>query len=181
VTQGGGLQVAQFTHDREGWTTNLYYEDSGVDHPGEATLDGTRFEIENIREFRLAISSADDPVGQLKFNAHLAPRWRGMKSNKKNQIPVPEGFGEGVKIRVSGSNIEFNQYLTSLQRAADAVGIDPSYFADPHPYSNIQDAERYVRLNHEVSGPIYARDGPLVTNHYSDSQNRSVGIIVVRI
>lgn len=162
VKQGGGSQFATFTAEGEGWTVKLYYQESGFEHPGKTTPDGTPFELENLREFRLAVSSRDDSVGQRKFNAHLSPRWRQMKSKKGTKVPVPEGFGEGVNVRVSGSNIEFERYQSLLQRAAEAVGIDSAYFADPHPYSNIQDAERYVRLNRKVSGPVHARDGPIV-------------------
>lgn len=40
--------------------------------------------------------------------------------------------------------------------------MNAHYFDDVHPYSNIQDAERYVRLHRDSSGPVHARDGPLV-------------------
>ncbi|WP_240137466.1 MarR family transcriptional regulator [Salinigranum salinum] len=162
VKEGEGSQRASFTAEGEEWAVTLYFQESGLEHPGKTTPSGTRFELETLREFRLAISSKDDSVGQRKFNAHIAPRWVGMKSKGGSRVPVPEGFGEGVNVRVSGSNIEFKRYLPLLQCAAEAVGIDSTYFSGPHPYSNIQDAERYIRLNHEVSGPVHARDGPIV-------------------
>ena len=84
-----------------------------------------------------------------------------MKSKSGGKVPVPEGFGEGINVRVDGSNIEFEEYLPLFQRAAEAVDIRRDYFAEPHPYSNVRDAERYVRLNKDVSGPVHARDGPI--------------------
>jgi len=70
-------------------------------------------------------------------------------------------FEEGVNIRITGSNIEFPEYLNLLQNAASALSIRRSYFADPHDSSNIQQAERYVRLSEDESGAVHARDGPL--------------------
>ena len=161
VKEGRGSQKATFTYEEESWQVKLYYQDSGLKHPGSTTPDGTPFELDTLREFRLTVRSMDDPIGQRKFNAHLAPRWSGMRSKNGTKVPVPEGFGEGVNVRVTGSNIEFTEYLPLLQRAATAVGIQGDYFSDPHPYSNVQDAERYVRLNREISGPVHSRDGPI--------------------
>ncbi|WEL27342.1 DUF7845 domain-containing protein [Haloferax volcanii] len=161
VKAGGGSQAGMFTYGGEEWRAKLYYQESGLEHPGKTTPKGTPFEIENLREFRFSIHSVDDTVGQRKFNAHLSPRWLGMKSKNGGEIPVPEGFGEGVNLRISGANIEFEEYLSLLRCAASSVGIQPGDFDDPHEYSNIQDAERYVRLHKDVSGPVHARDGPI--------------------
>ncbi|GAB6861199.1 MarR family transcriptional regulator [Haloplanus litoreus] len=161
VKRGDGSAMGTFTHDGEEWQARLSYQESGLQHPGDTTPQGTRFDIETVREYRLNVSSLDDSVGQRKFNVHLAPRWPGMESKNGKGIPIPEGFDEGINLRVSGANIEFKQYLLLIRRAFGAVDIQPEYFADPHPYSNVQDAERYVRLNQEVSGPVHARDGPI--------------------
>lgn len=161
VKRGGGSALGTFIHDGEEWQARLYYQESGLQHPGDTTLRGTNFDIETLREYRLNVISLDDEVGQRKFNVHLAPRWPGMKSQSGEGIPVPDGFGEGVNIRVSGSNIEFAEYLVLIQRAFGAVDIRPDYFAEPHPYSNVRDAERYVRLHRVASGRVHARDGPI--------------------
>ena len=161
VKQGGGSQRCTFRYNGEDWGVKLYYQESGLQHPGETTPEGTAFRIESMREFRFKIESRDDEIGHRSFNAHLAPRWPGMKSKNGGEVPVPEGFGEGVNVRVDGSNIEFDEYLPLLQRAAESVDIQRGYFANPHPYSNVRDAERYVRLDKDVSGPVHARDGPI--------------------
>jgi hypothetical protein len=140
---------------------HLSYQESGLEHPGNTTPEGTRFEIETLREYRLKVSSCDDPVGQRKFNVHLAPRWRRTRAKNGKTIPVPNGFSEGVNRRVIGANIEFDDYLPLLQRAFGAVDIQPGYFAEPHPYSNVQEAERYARIHREVAGSIHARGGPI--------------------
>jgi hypothetical protein len=66
-----------------------------------------------------------------------------------------------VNVRIRGSNIEFAEYLNVLQQAAGSVGVKWSYFTEPHSSSNVQQAERYVRVHKSASGPIHARDGPL--------------------
>lgn len=161
VKRGDGSAMGTFDYDGETWQARLSYQESGLKHPGDTTPQGTRFEIETLREYRLNVRSLDDSLGQRKFNIHLAPRWPGMESKNGKEVPVPEGFGEGVNLRVSGSNIEFKSYLLLIRRAFDAVDIKPDYFTDPHPYSNVQDAERYVRIHREASGPVHARDGPI--------------------
>lgn len=161
VKRGGGSATGTFTYNGEEWQSRLSYQESGIKHPGEQTPEGTRFEIDTIREYRLNVRSLDDEVGQRKFNVHLAPRWPGMRSKGGKEIPVPEGFGEGVNLRVTGANIEFTDYQFLIRRGFGAVDVQPEYFTEPHPYSNVQDAERYVRLQRDVSGPIHARSGPI--------------------
>lgn len=163
VKDGGGSRRATFELDGEEWQVTLYYQELGIRHPGMTTPEGTSIEIEDLREFRLAICAVDDPAGQRKLNAHLAPRWPGMRSEKGMDLSPPDGFGEGINVRVQGSNIEFKRYADLLQAAADAVGIRGYYFSNPHPFSNIQDAAMYVRLDKHRSGPIHAREGPIAS------------------
>jgi len=171
--QGDGSASGTFEYDGEQWGVTLYSQPSGIKNPGKTTPEGTRFDIETIREYRLKVRSRDDPVGQRDFNVHLTPRWPGMESKSGKKIPVPEGFGEGVNLRVSGSNIEFSDYLFLTRRAFDAVDIQADYFTNPHPYSNIQDAERYVRLHRDVSGPIHGRSGPIARLGHLLEKDRS--------
>lgn len=163
VKSGDGSVKSRFDHDGEPWSVTLYYQDSGVVHPGDRTPAGTPMHIEEIREFRLAVSSANDSVGERDFNAHVRPRWDGMEvesdDGSTHRLDVP--FREGVNVRVAGSNIEFDQYATLLQKAAEAVDVNRSYLEAPHDSSNVQQAERYVRVAKDCSGPVHARDGPL--------------------
>lgn len=166
VKAGGGSQRGTFEYGGEKWYVKLYYQESGIVHPGSETPAGTAFQLDTIREFRFQVQAADDPVGQRRFNAHLAPRWPGMRAEKRDgstvKIPVPDGFHEGVNVRMSGANIRFADYHPMFRRAAVAVGLAGRYFDEAHPFSNVQDAAMYVRLDKSVSGPIHARDGPLV-------------------
>lgn len=163
VKQHDGSTTGRFSYEGEPWKVTLYYQDSGICHPGDTTPNGTPFEIEEMREFRLSIESTKDHVGERSFNAHVRPRWDGMAvesdDGTKRQLSVP--FAEGVNVRITGSNIEFHQYINLLQKAASAVGVTWSYFADPHDSSNVTQAERYVRVDKDASGPVHARDGPL--------------------
>lgn len=156
-----GHTVEPFEHDGEEWTVELTYQESGLEHPGTHTPSGTEFQIENLREYRLQVAAADDPAGQRSFNAHLAPRWQGMESKSGKEVSVPVGFEEGVNVSVSGSNIRFSEYLPLFEDALAAIDVNPRYVGEPHPFSNVQDAEMYVRLEKDRSGPIHAREGPL--------------------
>ena len=169
VKDGDGSQVGEFSADGERWVAKLYYQSSNIVSPGERTPQGTEFGIEEMREHRIAVSRHpdEDETGEQSFNAHIAPRWQGMEVEKSDgtvfDLSVPDSLIEGVNVRVSGSNIEFSRYRGLLQDAADAVGINPWYFAEPNDLSNVQDAERYVRIRREKSGPIHARAGPIVS------------------
>jgi hypothetical protein len=169
VKEGGGSQRAVFIDQGEEWTVTLYYQSSNIVHPGERLPSGTAWRLDEMREFRLTIArhGEEDPAGEQSFNAHLAPRWPGMEAKSNDgtthQIPVPDGLKEAVNVRVQGSNIEFDRYQRLLQKAASAIGIRSEYFEELHEFSNVQDAERYVRVHREKSGPVHARDGPIAS------------------
>lgn len=169
IKSGGGSQFGEFTIEDERWTVKLYYQSSNIVHPGVQTPGGTPWRLEEMREFRLTVSrhQEEDPVGEQSFNAHLQPRWQGMEVERNDgtvhEYSVPENLEEGINIKIQGSNIEFGRYLPLLRHAASAVGIRRDYFDSLHEYSNIQDAERYVRVHQDASGPIHSRDGPIAS------------------
>jgi len=122
IKAGGGSQDSSFEKYGEKWNVTLYYQDSGIEHPGEETRDGTPFDLDEMREFRVKVQAAnDDDAGQRSFNAHLSPRWPGMQSVNGNDISPPKGFGDGVNVRISGSNIHFGRYLDLTQSAFESV------------------------------------------------------------
>jgi hypothetical protein len=169
VKAGGGSQRGEFIHQGEQWTVTLYYQDSNIVHPGTRLPTGTEWQLEEMREFRLSVSrhGKEDPVGEQSFNVHITPRWQGMQMEQSDgtvsEYSVPDGIHEAVNVKIQGSNIEFGRYLDLLQSAAATVSIRADYFEEPHEYSNIQDAERYVRVHKDASGPVHARDGPIVS------------------
>lgn len=44
-----------FIDDGEEWVVKLYYQDSGIVHPGSETLTGTDWRLNEMREFRLSV------------------------------------------------------------------------------------------------------------------------------
>lgn len=63
VKDGGGSQKSTFTYEGESWQVKLYYQDSGLKHPGSTTPEGTPFDLDTLREFLLTVRSADNPIG----------------------------------------------------------------------------------------------------------------------
>jgi len=161
IKDGDGSQQATFEYAGETWQASLSYRDSGLAHPGAELPTGTPFQLDEMREFDLHVNSSDDPVGERSFHAHIAPRWQGMQSKNGNEISIPEDLGEGVNFHVQGSNIEFTEYQPLIQKAMGSVRISSGYFRELHEFSTILDAERYVRVHKEASGPVHSRDGPL--------------------
>jgi hypothetical protein len=165
VKTGGGTEEGTFELAGDRWEVTLYYQDSNIVDPGKTTPAGTPFKIEEIREFRLSVEAIEDDhqAGERGFNAHIRPRWDGMSTEdeygQKRTVNIP--FKEGLNVKIQGSNIEFQDYLSLLQQAFQAVSVAPSSIQEPHKSSNVQQAERYVRVHEDVSGPIHARDGPL--------------------
>lgn len=163
VKAGDGSKAGEFLQDGERWVVRLSYQSSNIVHPGKRTPQGTDWRIQQMREYRLKIGRhpSEDDAGQQNFIAHVAPRWPEMQGERDDgsrvEIPVPDGFGEGVNIRVKGSNIAFQRYPDLLRRAAIEVGFTGRYFEEIHTYSNIQDAEKYARVHEDASGPVYAR------------------------
>lgn len=166
---GGATDWLEFGLGGDRWETKLHYQLSGIIHPGDRTPTGTEWRLDEMREFRLKVRRHpdEDEAGQQSFDAHIAPRWTGMEAERSDgrtiEISIPDRLGEGINVRVNGSNIEFTRYESLLRRAAEMVGINQKYFDRIHPYSNVQDAERYVRLHQDRSGPIHARDGPIAS------------------
>ncbi|WP_436936409.1 DUF7845 domain-containing protein [Halovenus marina] len=185
VKSAGGAKLAQFQHDGEQWRARLSYQSSNIVHPGETTPQGTDWQLKEMREYRIRVFRDPDVdhAGQQDFTAHVAPRWEGMRGEKDSggtvEIPVPDGFGEGVNVRVKGSNIAFERYVPLLCEAATVLGINGRYFEEPHQFSNVQDAERYARIHKDASGPVHARDGPIASmGHLLESDRQGYRKIV---
>lgn len=185
VKRAEGSKAVQFSHDGEQWRARLSYQSSNIVHPGGETPQGTDWQLQQMREYRIKIwrDPAEDPHKQQDFTAHVAPRWEGMKGERDDgnhvDIPVPDGFREGVNVRVKGSNIAFDRYVTLLRLAATRLGINGRYFEEPHEFSNIQDAERYVRVRDDASGCVHARDGPIASmGHLLESDRQGYRKVV---
>jgi len=149
---------------------SIRYQDGNLLPPdGGETPAGTEIEMETIREYRIHVSANDGMGGLKSIDFHLRPRWYKQEAEKSDGETItlqPGGLTspatDGVSVKAAGSNVAFEKYDQLLAEAADALGINSWYFSEPHETSNIQDAARYVRVHESVSGPIHARDGPLV-------------------
>ncbi|CCC41961.1 DUF7845 domain-containing protein [Haloquadratum walsbyi] len=156
----------------ETWDVTLYYQDSSILPPRDGTTpNGTEIEHEQIREFRIRVE-AQDELGEKKANYHIRPRWRRMRvetdEGDQHELSIPRTLvneHDAMNVRVSGSNIDFCDYGDLLMCAASAVDVSAHHFRESyrHETSNIQDGAKYVRVHEDVSGPVHARTGPLVS------------------
>lgn len=188
----GKSSWCEFQADSERWQARLTYQSSNIVPPEDTTATGTRWDLNGeMREFRLDVRRhpQEDPLGDpseydpaergglQRFNVHFAPRWSGMRvrssSGEVSKYNVPDGIEEAINAAVTGSNIEASRYPELLRLGVDAVGVPGWNFDRLHEYSNIQDAERYVRIHEDASGPIHARDGPLAQMYHLLTSDRS--------
>jgi hypothetical protein len=168
---GGGttLEAVDLPSLEETAEVSIRYQDGNLLPPenGE-TPAGTEIEHDTIREYRIHVAANDGHGGLKSVDYHIRPRWYNQKAEKNDgqtitlPNPLTDAHTDGVSVRAAGSNIDFDLYDQLLREAADALTINSWYFDDLHDSSNIQDAARYVRVHESVSGPIHARDGPLV-------------------
>lgn len=176
IKQADGQRIREFTSSGEQWVATLRYQESNIVHPGEQTPTGTEWQLQPDtdtdpntikRSYRIEIERAEDEdqYNQQGFVGHIRPRWSGMegvsKDGSTHEIAVPDEFGEGINIKVQGSNVKFERYPELLRDGMNAVDVSPRYADQLHESSNIQDAERYVRIHRDESGPVHARDGPI--------------------
>ncbi|WP_247729908.1 MarR family transcriptional regulator [Halovivax limisalsi] len=174
----GGSRKARFKLDGERWIATLYHQESGIVHPGDETPQGTPFEFDRVLEPRLAIERHpdEDPPEKQSLNAHMRPRWQGMKvenaRGQRSELSVPDEITEGVNVRVQGSNIAFQRYRRLVAEGFHAVDVNRRYFEKPVE-SNVQDAARYVRVDENRARPIHARDGPIASLGHLLENDRS--------
>ena len=149
---------------------SIRYQDGNLLPPdGGETPAGTTLEHETIREFRIHVEENDGNGGLKSIDYHIRPRWYKQKAETSDGETItlePGGLTDaqtdGISVRAAGSNVAFEKYDQILREAAATLNINSWYFEEHHQTSNIQDAARYVRVDAEASGPIHARDGPLV-------------------
>ena len=173
VKEHNGARKTQLDALGDTWTVTLYVPDGCnlVPPADNETPAGTEIAHDTIREFRIRLE-AHDSVGERTANFHIRPRWHRQEGENKygytTTLGVPQSLAnrstDAVNVRVSGSNIAFDNYNTLLTLAAGAVGINSHYFSAEHLHdtSNVQAMARPVRVNEDVSGAIHSRTGPLV-------------------
>lgn len=181
IKDGDGKQIEEFQDRGERWRAKLLYKKCGILPPASGeTPNSTQWNLEQTREFRLRVERVEDedPTGKQSFHALISPRWRGMRvetdDGERKRLSIPSEIEEAINVSVDGSNIHFLRYRRLLRKGAQAVGIAGRYFEDINDnLSNIQDGERYLRLDKDRSGPIHARDGPLARMGHLLEDDRS--------
>lgn len=139
-------------HDVSG---HLYYQESGIEEIRHPSADG----LGRIIEPRISWSVDDESdVAERSGGFHIAPRASDMRKSDGSRIDVPEDL-LGVDVRAQGSNLEPALYPDLFRAIAVELGVSGRYFEELHPYSNVSDLARYVRVERGASGPVHAVDG----------------------
>lgn len=158
VTRGrdyGTPTEGTFSIDGEEWTAELSPRSSNL-----APYDDPSFQFDTVKEFNLKVRPTDsDATDERKATYHIAPRWPNMESLGDGSNPSNPLNAEGIAAKVHGSNLPIDTYPVLLRQGMDSVTINPAYFTEIHPYSNISAYERYVRINRGKSGRVVGSGG----------------------
>lgn len=146
-----GSKRVRFDRDGETWVAVLSYDESGLkprDHPD--------YWLETVREHQITVHAVDDTAGKRKASYQIAPRWPDMESKGDSPDPSTPNI-VGVNVKTQGAKLDFDAYPELLRQAADALGINSGYFTGEHSYSNIYQAETYVRVDRQKTGRVFGR------------------------
>lgn len=150
VKDADGSKRARFERGGETWVATLSYQESGLaprDHPD--------YRLETVREHRITVKPVDDPAGKRRATYHVAPRWPDMETTEGKSVSMPDLLG--VSVKAQGAKLDFDEYPELLRLGADALDINSGYFTGEHPYSNIYEAETYVRPLRSKAGRVFGQ------------------------
>jgi len=98
---------------------------------------------------------ADDELGRKRVNFQFRPSLPdACHVDSGEQIgSMPEDLPEGVRVQVDSANVPRSELLSVLQGLADAMGVNPVYFAESrlHDWSRVYNYAMYVRVLRAVS------------------------------
>lgn len=154
VKDADGTKAATFDRDGEPWEARLVFSIGGL-----APRDDPDYRLESVPEHRIYVRPMNDPPGKRTATFHIAPRWLNMETTDGKPVSTPDVVG--VDVDFSGAKLPFDAYPDLLRRAADALGVNPGYFADEHPYSNVYTAESYARVNRSKTDAMFGDNSPM--------------------
>ncbi len=178
-----GKPSTTFELDGEEWAAVLDYDDQPI-----LPWSDPSYTLETAYLYRVYVVCMDetyddesaDASQRVKGGTFTAyPRWPDMKKRDEETGAISKVNGymdlgrPYLTVRAQASNIDFGKYPDLTSEAFAAFGVPRRYFADPHESSNVNDAAVYVRPKRDVSGPIYAADGPIARIHQLLESDRS--------
>lgn len=142
--------------DGEVYHIDLTYSNSGI-APGPS--DSIQREV--LRDWELHVKGADEAKAHYQIRA----RYDDMRGPDGNRKSLAWPGGEGLDVLCQSSNIPFDDTLSLLREAIDAVAetVDDSlnreYFRTPAPSTKITTVEYYLRLRRQYSQKLVRSDG----------------------
>jgi hypothetical protein len=169
--QSAGKPTATMEFDGSQWALAADYDDQPLRPP----TDVASWTMETTPLFRLYFvrkddlydgDSADQSSRICGGTVTVRPRWPGMRHEDGMTVRGVPNLGHPyVDFQIQASNIDHERYVELLRSILSAWGVSPRYVDEPHEMSNWSDMARYVRVDRDRSGPIYATDGPIARMH----------------
>ena len=163
--------------DGEEWAVEFGFKSCGI-----APRDDPSFRLDEVREYLVYVypnaytswaEAAQDARQRVYFR--ISPRWPDIETKEGVKSMSNPHDLEGYDVEVDGSNWDFEQYPSVLREALGALSdrqgfrysgytpICPEDFSETRlqGWSNITDAEYYVRVDRGETGRVHAFDGTL--------------------
>jgi hypothetical protein len=180
---GDGKPSTTFEFDGQDWAVVLDYDDQPI-----IPWSDPSYKLETAYLYRVYLVCMDETYDDESADASqrvkggtftVYPRWPDMKKqdDETGAISKVNGYMDlgrpYLTVRAQASNIDFEKYVDLMAEAFAAFDVPRRYFSNPHESSNINDAAMYVRPKRDISGPVYAADGPIARIHQLLESDRS--------
>ncbi len=178
-----GKPSTTFEFDGQEWAAVLDYDDQPI-----LPWSDSSYKLETAYLYRVYVVCMDETYDDKSADSSqrvkggtftVYPRWPDMKKrdDETGEISKVNGYMDlgrpYLTVRAQASNIDFAKYVDLTAEVFAAFDVPRRYFSNPHESSNVNDAAVYVRPKRDISGPIYAADGPIARIHQLLESDRS--------
>ncbi|WP_243645275.1 DUF7845 domain-containing protein [Natrarchaeobius chitinivorans] len=178
-----GKPSTTFEFDGREWAAVLDYDDQPI-----LPWSDPSYTLETAYLYRVYVVCMDETYDEKSADTSqrvkggtftVYPRWPDMKKrdDETGEISKVNGYMDlgrpYLTVRAQASNIDFAKYVDLTAEAFAAFDVPRRYFSNPHESSTVNDTAVYVRPKRDVSGPIYAADGPIARIHQLLESDRS--------
>lgn len=135
-----------------------YWEGQIAPPEGQEHIDG------GMNEYSFTLA-ADDDAGDKDVVLQFRPAFPNAENvnSGESMQGIPDDLPFGIRVQVMSTNVTAIEALQVLLGFAEAVGLNPDYFAgEPHEWSRIYQYERYARIERSVSEDHLTGSGGII-------------------